>query len=176
MCVSLLVASTLVSAVGGAVQYAQTSAAAESEAAFRNYQLDVQNKQLEEDRRLAELQALETENQRRDRAREIRAANEAYTAGSGVGENRSFLQGSGVAADAALRQDITNIRLQGSVARGRITDQIGVNRVEQQFAMQRASMIGSQAASSAIFGTIGSGITNAYRYNQYKTTGKFPIV
>jgi hypothetical protein len=41
--------------------------------------------------------------------------------------------------------------------------------------MQRASMIGSQAASSAVFGTIGSGLTNAYRYNQYKKTGQFGI-
>lgn len=169
MCVTALVASTLISAVGSGVQYAQASAAAQTEADFRNYQLGVQNRQLEEDRKLAELQALETENQRRDRAREIRAANEAFIAGSGVGESRSFLQGAAEAGDEALRKDITGIRLQGSVATGRITDQIAVNRVEAQFAQQRASMIAGQSAASSAFGFANTLSTNAYRYNQYKT-------
>jgi len=169
MCVTALVASTLISAAGQAVQASQSAAAASAEADYRNYQLDVQNKQLEEDRKLAELQALEAENQRRDRAREVRAANEAFIGGSGVGESRSFLQGAAAAGEEALRKDITNIRLQGSVTTGRITDQIGVNRVESQFARERASMIGQQAATSAVFNTLGTAATNAYRYNQYKT-------
>ena len=168
MCVSVLVASTLISAAGQAVQASQASAAADAEADYRNYQLGVQNEQLAEDRKLTELQALEAESQRRDRAREIRAANEAFTAGSGVGESRSFLQGAGAAGEQALRKDITNIRLQGSVATGRITDQIGVNRVEAQFARDRASMIGQQARAGAVIGTLTSAATNAYRYTQYR--------
>jgi len=44
-----------------------------------------------------------------------------------------------------------------------------VNRVEAQFARDRASMIGQQARTGAVIGTLTSAATNAYRYTQYKT-------
>ena len=56
--VTLLIASTAVSAIGGVAQAGMTSAAAESEAAFRNYQIEIQNRQLEEDKKQAEILSL----------------------------------------------------------------------------------------------------------------------
>jgi hypothetical protein len=54
------------------------------------------------------------------------------------------------------------------VTRGRITDQIAVNRVEGQFAKQKASMIGRQAFTNAAFSAASSAASNAYKFNTYK--------
>jgi hypothetical protein len=169
MCVTALVASTLVSAVGGFVQAGMASAAAESEAAFRNYQLEVQNKQLEEDRKMAELQALQTENARLLQARKIRAQNEAFIAASGVGESRSFLQGADVASEQNLRQDVANLRLTNVQTTSRIADQIAVNRAEGAFQTAKAGMTGQSAYINAAFNAASSGLNNYTKYAYYKT-------
>jgi len=165
----LLVASTAVSAVGGAVQAGQASAAAESEAAFRNYQIEIQNRQLAEDKKQAEIQALQQENARQDASRRARATNEAFIASSGVGENISFLQGADVVAEKNLRTDVASLRLNAVIGQNRIADQIMVNKAEGQFATAKAGMTSQAAWTGAVTSTVGSALSNAYRYK----TGRY---
>lgn len=166
MCVSAIIASTLISATAGFVGAAGQAAAAESEAAWRNYQLEVQNRQLAEDAELTRIQAVETENKRLDQNRRLRAANEAFLAGSGVGESRSFLQGVEAQGDKTLRQDVASLRLQSGVAINRIADQIAVNKAEGQFARARADMTATSAYTSAAFNAAGSIAKGAYLYKR----------
>lgn len=163
-----LIAATTISAVGGFVQAQQATQAAETEMQFRQYQIGVQNEQLAEDRKLVELQALEQENARRDRSRQVKAANEAFLAGSGVRESLSF-QAIDDAANKALETDISNLRLQGSVSTGRITDQIAVNRVESQFQRTRASQISTQAYTGAAFNAATAATRSYSSYEMYRT-------
>jgi len=163
-----LIAATAISAVGGFVGAQQAAQAAETEMQFRQYQIGVQNEQLAEDRKIVELQALEQENARRDRSRQIRAANEAFLAGSGVRESLSF-QAIDEAANKALESDIQNIRLQGQVATGRLTDQIAVNRVESQFQRTRASQIATQAYTGAFFNAATAATRNYSTYAYSRT-------
>jgi len=165
----LLLVSTAVSAVGGVAQAGMTSAAAESEAAFRNYQIEIQNRQLEEDKKQAEIQALQQENARQDASRRARATNEAFIASSGIGENISFLQGAEVVADQNLRRDIASMRLNAAIGQNRIADQIMVNKVEGQFATARAGMTSQGAYIGAITNTASNALGNYYRYR----TGRF---
>jgi len=169
MCISAtaaLIASTAVTAVGGAVSAVQQSAAAESEAAWRNYQLEIQNRQLAEDAELTRIQSLETENARRDQTRKLRAANEAFLAASGVGESRSFLQGVEKQSDVTLRQDVASLRLQSATQIGRIADQIAVNKAEGQFARAKASMTSTAAYTNAAFGAAASATKGYYLANR----------
>jgi len=165
----LMIASTAVSAVGGAVQAGQASAAAESEAAFRNYQIEIQNRQLAEDKRQAEIQGLQQENARQEASRRARAANEAFIASSGIGENISFLQGAETVADENLRRDIASLRLNTAIGQNRIADQIMVNKAEGQFATAKAGMISQGAWTGAITNTVGSALSNAYKGYYYQT-------
>ena len=161
---TLLAASTAVSTIGGFAQAGMTAAAAESEAAFRNYQLEMQNRQLAEDKKQAEIQAIQQENARQDAARRARATNEAFIASSGVGENISFLQGADVVAEKNLRQDVASMRLNAAIGQNRIADQIMVNKAEGQFAIARAGMTSQAAYTGAAVNAISSGLSNAYRY------------
>jgi hypothetical protein len=168
MCVTAMVASTLVSAVGGFVQAGQAAAAAESQAEWRNYQIEVQNRQLAEDAELTRIQALEVENQRREKSRKLMAANEAFLAGSGVGESRSFLQGVVPAEEFGLRQDVAALRLQSATQISRIADQIAINKAEGQFARATASMTASNAFTNAAFNAAGSVAKGVYTYNRFR--------
>jgi hypothetical protein len=170
MCVTAMVASTLVSAVGGFVQAGQAAAAAESQAEWRNYQIEVQNRQLAEDAELTRIQALEVENQRREKSRKLMAANEAFLAGSGVGESRSFLQGVVPAEEFGLRQDVAALRLQSATQISRIADQIAINKAEGQFARATASMTASNAFTNAAFNAAGSIAKGVYTYDRYGKT------
>jgi hypothetical protein len=160
----LIAASTAISSVGGFVSAAGQSAMAQSEADWRNYQLEVQNRQLAEDQELTRIQALETENKRLDQNRRLRAANEAFLAGSGVGESRSFLQGVEPQGERALRQDVASLRLQSATQINRIADQIAVNKAEGQFARARADLTSSYAYTNAAFNAASSITRGAYLY------------
>jgi len=171
MCISAtaaLIASTAFTAIGGVTSAVMQSAAADSEAAWRNYQLEIQNRQLAEDAELTRIQALETENARRDQSRRLRAANEAYIAGSGVGESRSFLQGVEPQNEATLRKDVAALRLQSATQISRIADQIAVNKAEGQFARARADMTSAAAYTNAAFNAAGSVAKGYYTYSKFR--------
>ena len=164
----LHIASSLVSGAGAIAGAAATSAAAQTENNFRQYQLNIQNKQLETDAKLAEVNASQVELQRREEARRLRASNEAFLAGSGVGTSFSFLEGSSVAADRALRNDVASLRLNLGVNTNRIADQIAVNRAEGQFSKARADQTSQSAYMNAAFDTASSAFGNAYKAKTYK--------
>jgi hypothetical protein len=170
MCISAtaaLIASTVVSVAAAGTSAVMQSNAAETESNFRNYQLEIQNRQLADDQELTRLQALETENARRDQSRRLRAANEAYIAGSGVGESRSFLQGVEPQNDAMLRSDVASLRLQSATQISRIADQIAVNKAEGQFARAKASQTATMAYTNAAFNAAGSIAQGAYVYKKF---------
>lgn len=165
---SLLAASTAVSAGGAFYAADQQRKAAKAEAQYRDYQLGVQNKQVAEDAALVEAQAMQAEAERLEEARRTRATNVAFVAGSGVGENRSFLFGIEKANDGQVRNDVADMRLNALVQRGRMADQIGVNKVESQFAFEKSRAIGRQAMTTAAFSTASNALGNAYKLNAYK--------
>ena len=168
----LLLASTLISAGGTALAAVNASNMAKSEAEWQKYQLDIQNKQLEADRKLQEINAAQVEGKRREEARKLRASNEAFIASSGVGQNISFLEGIDAASNRALKSDIASLRLNTAAETNRIADQIMVNKAQAQFGMGRAKVIGGNAVLGSIF-DIGASAASGYgKYDYYKTTGK----
>lgn len=165
---TLLIGSTLIGTAGNFVGAAMTASAAQAENEYRQFQLDVQNKQLENDRKLAELNASQVENQRRQEARRLRATNEAFLAGSGIGQSMSFLEGADKAADRALRQDIASLRLNLATTTSRIADQISVNKAQSQFSSASARMQSTMAYTNAFFDSANQATSNMFKGQYYK--------
>lgn len=165
----LLLASTLISAGGTALAAVNATNAAQSEAEWQKYQLDIQNKQLETDRKMQEVNAAQVEAKRRDEAKRLRASNEAFIAASGVGQNISFLEGIDPAANRALKSDIASLRLNTAAETNRIADQIMVNKAQVKFGMGRAKAVGGNAVLGSIFDIGGTATEKLYKYDYYKT-------
>lgn len=165
----LLVASTLVSTTGAFVQAGQQAAVAKSEADWQKYQLDIENKQLEADRKLQEANAAQVEAKRREDARKLRASNDAFIAGSGVGTNISFMEGIDPAAERALRSDISSLRLNTAAQTNRIADQIMVNKAQAEFGMGRARITAANAYTNALFSSAASATSTFGKSQFYKT-------
>jgi len=168
MCVSLLIASALVSTVGGFVQAGAQAAAAEGEANWRNYQLEIQNRQLEAEKELTRIQASQAETNRLEEQRRTRARNEAFVAGSGILYNRAFFDIE-KESDKNVRKDIAALRLNEATTVSRIADQIAVNRAESSYMTQRAGLIGSAAYANAAFSGMSSMLSAGYKTQYYKT-------
>jgi hypothetical protein len=161
--IALIVAGTALSAGASIYQGVVNADLAQMEADSRDKQLAIQNKQLEEDRRLAQVQATQQENERQRQARRLRAQNESYIAAAGIAANISYQQGIDPANEKALKYDIANLRLTSKVQRGRMLDQIAVNRLESQFNRQAADLR-SQSALVTGFAEAGSDIiAGAYK-------------
>lgn len=164
MCISAAIiagASLAASAAGTAVSISS----AKANAKMQKNQLEEQRKQLNEEREIARLQAMEAENARLEEFRRTRAANLAAIAASGVGENRSFLQGIAPAEEKALGMDLRNIRMGNLVNQNRLASQIRVNRLSQSVASVNArnQVIGALAGFAGDAASIGSS------YNKTKT-------
>ena len=167
--VEMMIAGAAMSAASSVVGAASSSAAAESEAAFRNYQIEVQNQQLKDEQQMTMLKAQQTEGQRLEQERRLRAVNESSIAASGVSSNNSYLQGAQEFNDRQMRTDIATLRLNSNDQINRISQQIGVNKVEGQFATAKAGMT-SQAAWAGGILNAGSSLVKGYgQYNYYKT-------
>lgn len=164
----LLIGSTLIGTAGNFVGAAMTASAAQAENEYRQFQLDIQNKQLENDRKLAELNASQVETQRRQEARRLRATNEAFLAGSGIGQSMSFLEGADKAADRALRQDVASLRLNLATTTSRIADQISVNKAQSQFSSASARMQSTMAYTNAFFDSASLASSNMQKGQYYK--------
>lgn len=165
---TLLIGSTLIGTAGNFVGAAMTASAAQAENEYRQYQLNIQNKQLENDRKLAELNASQVENQRRQEARRLRATNEAFLAGSGIGQSMSFLEGADKAADRALREDVASLRLNLATTTSRIADQIAVNKAQSQFSSASARMQSTMAYTNAFFDSASLASGNMFKGQYYK--------
>lgn len=160
MCVTALVLASA-SMIAGTATSIST---AKANKRMQQYTLDVQRKQMNEEREIAKLQAQEAEAARLDEYRRTRAANEAAIAASGIGQNISFLQGIEPASERALKLDLRNIRMGDIMQRNRIADQIKVNQMSRQV----ASINARNQAIGAVAEGIG-GIAGAYQtYQQTK--------
>lgn len=137
MCITaaILAGASLVASGVGAMASIST---AKANATLEEYRTEQQNKQLAENRELARIEALQAENARLEEFRRQRAANVAAIAGSGVSENRSFLQGIAKAEDKALRLDLKNLRMSATANENRIADQIKVNVMNASVARANA--------------------------------------
>lgn len=163
MCVSLLVAS-LVVAAGSTVMSIDN---ANYQAGMTELQLNEQAEQMRKEQENVRLQAMEAEVARLEEYRQVREANLLALAGSGVGQNMSFMQGMEVANDRALRRDLANIRLGKLGGENRIAQQIRVNRTQL--------MISEANRSAAVLGAgldfLGSAIQAGNIYQQTRTPG-----
>jgi hypothetical protein len=166
--VSILIGSTLIGAAGNFASAAMTSTMAQTENEYRQYQLDIQNRQLANDRKLAELNASQVEIERRKEARRLRATNEAFLAGSGIGQSMSFLEGADKAADRALRQDVASLRLNLATTTSRIADQIAVNKAQSQFSSFSSRMQSTMAYTNAFFDTASLATSNIQKGQYYR--------
>jgi NCAIR mutase (PurE)-related protein len=167
--VEMLIAGAAMSAASSVVGAAATSAAAESEASWRNYQLDVQNQQLKDEQEMTMLKAQQTEAMRLEQQRKLRAVNEASVAASGVSENISYLDGAEKYNDKQARMDIATLRLNSADQINRIAQQIQVNKAEGQFATQKAAMTGQAAWTTGVLNA-GSSLLKGYgTYSYYKS-------
>lgn len=162
MCISAAVLAGLSLAASATGTVASISAA-KTNAKMQRYQLDEQKKQLNEEREIARLQAMEAENTRLEEFRRQRAANLAAIAASGVGENRSFLQGIAPAEEKALRLDLRNIRMGNTMAENRLAAQIRVNRLSRDVAgiNARNQIIGAAAGFIGDAASIGTNYKKA---------------
>lgn len=155
----LIALSVGASAYQGYSQYQ----AAKSQAAFQQYEMAVQNRQLTQDAKNAEIQAIEQENLRLRAAREQMSTNRATMAAFGVGENASFLMGATEADRRAIRTTLADTRLGLATNLSRISDQISVNRYSAANAGYGARMAGY----NAIGGLVGAGADAYGFYSRY---------
>jgi len=173
MCVSLLIASAVVSTVGGFVQAGARSAAAEGEANWRNYQIEVQNRQLAAEKELVRIQAMQAETKRLEEQRITAARNEAFVAGSNILYNRAAFDIQKKSQEN-VRKDIAALRLNEATTVSRIADQIAVNRAEGQYMRDRAGLISDAAYVDAAFSGMSSMLSAGYKADYYKTRNLVP--
>lgn len=155
MCVTALVLASA-SMIAGTATSIST---AKANKRMQQYTLDVQKKQMNEEREIAKLQAQEAEAARLEEYRRTRAANEAAIAASGIGQNISFLQGIEPASERALKLDLRNIRMGDIMQRNRIADQIKVNQMSRQVASVNARNQTIAAIAEGVSGLVGTGQT-----------------
>lgn len=169
MCISatvLAIASLATAAAGTAVSISAASANAKAQRDM----LDLQRKQMLEQRQMEALQAQEAAMQRMEDFRRTRAANLAAMAASGVSQNISFLQGIMPAEEEALRTDLANIRMGFLNGDNRMVEEIRVNRMNRSVVgMNKTASI---AGSLLQFGSQAAQIGNFYQ--SYKTPTATP--
>ena len=125
MCDPITMTLVAVSAYGSIQMGKAQKAQAEYQGAIARRQAEIQNAQLEEDLKIAEIRAHDEEQIRKDKMRESVASMRALNKGR---ESGSFL--AMVDADEeALRFDIGNIRLGLAVTGSRIGSQIAINNI-----------------------------------------------
>jgi len=164
MCVTAVVlaaASLATAAVGTGLS---VKAAADQNAAQQDM-LNMQRQQMVEDLQMKRLQAAQAETARLSDFRATRAANMVAIAGSGVGENISFLQGIAPEEEHALQLDLANIRLGMLGEENRMASEIRVNRLSSSISSYNKGV----AIGKGVIGLAGSAV-NAYSFQQnYKT-------
>ena len=137
MCVSALI----IAGVSLAASAAATVATIDSnnyQAGMLKLQMDEQKSQLREQQKFEQLRAQEAELARLENYQGLREANLLAVAGSGVGQNLSFLGGVTQADEKALRMDLSNIRLGQLGEQNRIANQIRVNDIDVRMAKSNA--------------------------------------
>lgn len=138
MCASIALATTLLTAVASGGAAVMTQQSAQEEARHARYQMDVQNRQLEEEQQMLRLKTQQQEAERLSQANDLRSRNAAWQAMSGVDENYSYLEGIDPYNERMLAGDIGTLYLNQKYQGNRIADQIAVNRAQSAFAGTKA--------------------------------------
>lgn len=145
MCVSALVVAG-VSLAASAVGTIATIDNNNYQAGMLQLQMDEQRNQLREQQKFEQLKAQEAELARLEDYRGLREANLLAVAGSGVGQNLSFLSGVSATDEKALKMDLANIRLGMLGEQNRIANQIRVNDIDVRMAKSNAKSANLAAA------------------------------
>lgn len=136
MCVTaVLAAVAVVAAAGGMMAKIQQANGMKANA---SYQRDVQNKQAQEARDTARIQALEQENARTSEFERARSSAMAAIGASGLGDHISFFQGIDNEAQSAYLRDVRNVRLNLVQQQSTIADQVQVNNFSARIAKSNA--------------------------------------
>lgn len=162
MCVTAIIAG--VSLLSSAVGTVSSIQSANANAANARYQADLETKQLNEQRRTAEIQALEQENERAAEFRRQKSANFAALGASGLGEHISFFQGMEPASQEAYLKDVRNVRLNLVQRKASIADQIEVAGYGAKVAKSNAGAAKLGAVTG--FLTDAAGAANFYQTNK----------
>jgi hypothetical protein len=148
MCVSAAIAAAAATVAGTAVSIGATNANARQQ----KLALDMERKQMQDEREVARVQAIEAETERVAEYERTRAANIAALAATGT-RSESFMQGIEKANEKALSLDLANIRtgfLQTDIAAQR---GIRVNRMNRQ-AVGIAAGLQKAGAIAGAFGDL----------------------
>ena len=157
MCVEPTTAILIATAVSAGAQYQQGRM--QASIARRNNELMKaeivrQNAQLEEEKKIAKINAFEEEEQRKDLLRKTVATQRAYNRGL---ENKSFLALIDYEREA-LAKDIANIRLGTGVETSRLASAISVNNIRAQ--TPDLSSFYTKSGTLAAVGTAATGYAN----------------
>jgi hypothetical protein len=162
MCFEIL--GVIASLAGSFISASAQAAQAQAQADFQNYQIQVQNRQLQEEKDMAYIDARNTEIARIQKARALAANNAAVTAGYLMGGESRSADALQSYNDAALKKDISLLRLNNVYVNQRIADQIAVNNVAGEYARWNAGVTGQAAFAGAIFGGLKT-ISGAFSSN-----------
>tara|TARA_R100001591_G_scaffold36627_3_gene48048 strand:- start:13270 stop:13872 length:603 start_codon:yes stop_codon:yes gene_type:complete len=119
-----------------------------------------QNAQLEEEKKIAKINAFEEEEQRKDLLRKTVATQRAYNRGL---ENKSFLALVDYEREA-LAKDIANIRLGTGVETSRLANAISVNNIRAQ-----TPDLSSFYTKSGTLAAVGTAVTGYANYSMVKS-------
>jgi predicted DNA-binding protein (UPF0251 family) len=163
MCVSLAAAAAITAAAATVAGTAVSIGSAKANAAQQKIQLDLQRKQIQEEREAARIQAAEAEAMRVSDYEQWKASQVAMEAATGT-RSESFLQGIDASSRKALALDLSNIRsgyLTGDIAAMR---GIRVNRMTRQ----AVGIASTYQQIGAVASGIGSLASIGQSYAQYK--------
>jgi len=156
MCVSTT-ALTLISA--GVSAYAtyqsgqQQKAAMKAQAAIDRRNVEIQNAQLEEEKKLSDIRAWDEEQARREQFNQSAASLKALNRGRDSGSFLAIFD----AEEEALKFDIGQVRLGAEIEKGRYSSQISINKVSVAGAGFGADQVGQLATLRAAGTLIGGG-------------------
>lgn len=147
MCVTAVLAAVAVVA-GGIGTYASLQAASAQKRQAK-YESRVREKQLNNEREMARIEALQRENIRSDEFQRARSSAMAAIGASGLGEHISFFQSIDPEAQKAWLRDVRSIRLNLAAKEVSIADQVNVTEYRKDISVFNASL--SQVGAIADF-------------------------
>lgn len=165
MCVSLILAGIAVAA--SAVGTVSSIASANGAKAAAQYQRDIENKQYQEAKDTARIQALDQENAKTEAFNRARSAALAAIGASGLGEQISFFQGIDVNSQQAFLRDVRAVRLNLVQQESTLSDKIAVS----DYGYQIASFNSGMAKLGAVADFVKTAASAASFYGQNASGG-----
>ena len=151
-----MILGLIASLVGSFISAGAQSAAAQNQAAWTKYETDIKNRQLEEEKDLAFIEAAERNRQVRAAYEQQRARNLAVATGNtGGGESRSLSALQTYNQQEANRQ-ISFSNLRAATFGQRVADQMAINDGQAQFAQSQANITSGAAFAGAAVSSVGA--------------------